>query len=168
MKSIRKKVFETNSSSVHSITVLKENVGKPITDEKIFVALGEFGWELDCYTEPSDILSYLYTAICCNYGQDYKKYIKIIENVLSKKSNVKLSWEEPIFDVYDDKYYLENGYIDHGYELSEWLKEIFDDEELLLATIVGGIIETGNDNGGCYCSEIPADAEIYYSYDKGN
>lgn len=169
MQKTRNNVFETNSSSIHTITVVNKSVELPITAKEIYVGLGEFGWELECYKEPHDILSYIYTAICYNYGKEYKTYTKFIEKVLSERTNVRLSWEEPIFDKYSNKYYLENGYIDHGYELKKWLEDLFDDDDLLLATIFGGIIETGNDNddsGGS--SIIPADVREYYSYYKGN
>ena len=48
---VRKNVFETNSSSTHSICVTKNN----IVDEKqnhIEFTIGEFGWEIDEYCSP--------------------------------------------------------------------------------------------------------------------
>lgn len=169
MKKQRNNVFETNSSSTHTITVINEDVATPITPQQYFVELGEFGWEFNLYRTPISILSYLYTAICCNYGLDYKKYINIIENTLSRVADIKIEWEEPIFEEYDGKYYLENGYIDHGYELKKWLEDLFNSEKLLLATIFEGVIETGNDNDcDCVQSIISSNVEAYYSYRKGN
>lgn len=66
MKQIRCGVFETNSSSTHSVSVkrnkgLQQNwmtVGK---DGYIHASLGEFGWEIETYCEQPDKLSYLLT-----------------------------------------------------------------------------------------------------------
>ena len=55
MKQIRTSVFETNSSSTHSIAISK----KPVTIGKyIYFGIGEFGWENDCV----NTADYLYTA----------------------------------------------------------------------------------------------------------
>jgi hypothetical protein len=69
-KVIRKGVFETNSSSTHSITIADS--GKlqntlPITDGKIFVTCEEFGWEQEVHTDAYTKLSYLKTNIFMAY-----------------------------------------------------------------------------------------------------
>ena len=45
MKQIRNGVFETNSSSIHSIAISKEPVINFL--DTIHFRLGEFGWEFD-------------------------------------------------------------------------------------------------------------------------
>lgn len=181
MRTIRNNTFETNSSSTHSITVPRKIVADnlPITAISIVVGIGEFGWEYETYNTPQDILSYLFTAICSNYKQDWRKYTLIIDDVLARYNvNIKITWEEPKFDITYDEYgnikyyYLDNGYIDHGYELMGWLDDIFNDEELLVQTILFGVIETGNDNDcwedECYSSTTAFDDTTTYFYYKGN
>ena len=169
MKTIRKNTFETNSSSTHSITVARKNVAIPVTEQNIFVEIGEFGWEFKTYDTPQEVLSYLYTAICCNYKQDYKKYTDKIDKVLAENTKTKVEWQEPKFDEYG---YLNDGYIDHGYELAEWLETLFENEELLLRTIFFGVVETGNDNDGCedemYCGQGWFNNAVEDVFYKGN
>ena len=65
MKNIRKSVFETNSSSTHSICIAKDvEVELP---KKLDLEFGEFGWECDRLDSLHSKSSYLYTAVV-NYG----------------------------------------------------------------------------------------------------
>lgn len=154
MKTIRNNVFETNSSSTHTIVIPRNQKQKERNNPQVLVAtLGEYGWEYETYY---DLLSYIYTAICCVYKEDYKKYTDKIDE-LASKYNMIIKWEEPEFHHYViepiNKYqkprigcYLENGSIDHDYELENFLKDLFADESLLLDAILGGYVNTGNDN----------------------
>lgn len=64
---IRRNVFESNSSSSHSLTVNKcGSTGKLEVDEyenKVITHFGEFGWGYDTYTDPETKLSYLVTML---------------------------------------------------------------------------------------------------------
>lgn len=64
-KQIRNNVFETNSSSVHSISIsgkgLRKNKMKIYPDGKIHVELNEFGKDLNFYSTQKMKLSYLCT-----------------------------------------------------------------------------------------------------------
>ena len=62
---IRRSVFETNSSSTHSISIVREptNIHFPTTLE---FNVGEFGWEWKTYSDYLSKASYLYTAILYN------------------------------------------------------------------------------------------------------
>ena len=55
-RQIRSSVFETNSSSTHSIAISKAHV---VAGKYISFRIGEFGWENGC----ADTADYLYTAI---------------------------------------------------------------------------------------------------------
>lgn len=57
-KQIRRSVFETNSSSTHSICISKKPVNIN-TERVIGFEIGDYGWENGCV----DIKDYLYTAI---------------------------------------------------------------------------------------------------------
>lgn len=68
MRSIRNGVFETNSSSTHSLSIRKSDKGLyPKTslvveeDNRIHVLLGEYGWEYEKYNRPIEKLAYLCT-----------------------------------------------------------------------------------------------------------
>jgi hypothetical protein len=69
MKNIRIGVFETNSSSSHSLTVSSGELQKSTLshqDGVIVGLLGDFGWEIEYYDSQSDKLSYLLTQIQYN------------------------------------------------------------------------------------------------------
>lgn len=64
MKNIRHGVFETNSSSTHSLTIKPGNhiLKFPENDEgKIVIDQGEFGWEVVDYHDAYTKASYCYT-----------------------------------------------------------------------------------------------------------
>ena len=68
MIQIRYGTFETNSSSTHSLTLrpnysLEPNYLRVFKDGYIHVELGEFGWEIENYTDQYHKLSYLLTMI---------------------------------------------------------------------------------------------------------
>ena len=77
MKKIRRNVFETNSSSTHSITFSRrdqtaESNHLPIEDDGyIHMRLGEFGWEINSYTDQYNKLSYLLTMCAELNGIDF-------------------------------------------------------------------------------------------------
>lgn len=70
MKSIRKNIFETNSSSTHSISFCNDmsnystNLFVEGYDDCVHVNLGQFGWQVEDYGNTYDKLSYLLTFIC--------------------------------------------------------------------------------------------------------
>lgn len=80
MKQIRKQIFETNSSSTHSVnfrknsdkydwTALDEYVNKD--DNKLHIKFGEFGWGYDEYEDAYNKLSYVLTMIMETKQADY-------------------------------------------------------------------------------------------------
>lgn len=60
MKTVRQSVFETNSSSVHSLTIVGEDklAITPLVGE-----FGEFGWGYETLDTPWERLAYLMTAL---------------------------------------------------------------------------------------------------------
>ena len=67
MKQIRNSVFETNSSSTHSVSIRHMESGIGIidveSDNKVHITFGEFGWEVDSYNDARTKLSYLVTMV---------------------------------------------------------------------------------------------------------
>lgn len=179
---IRKGTFETNSSSTHSIAISKNKVNIPV-GTTINFRIGEYGWEEREYGFPS----YMYTTLL--YNDDVESLEKL-KSILDKWG-VGYKFATPKWSYWGENKenrYLENGYVDHGYEASYIMKEILNDEDLLARALFGNsTVYTGNDNSSeddsmCYCAEkeiwndekesyIPnpnRDAEHYDYFFKGN
>lgn len=162
-RQIRSSVFETNSSSTHSIAISKAPV---IADGKsIHFGIGEYGWE----NGTANTANYLYTAILYVYGSEVaEEKIEHLKRILDKY-DVSYQFEEPKYWTSPSGEYtcLDNGYVDHGSELTEFLEAVFSNEDLLMRYLFGSsIVYTGNDNqdvrpSGCNI----ADAE-YYDWDE--
>lgn len=173
MLQIRNNVFETNSSSTHSLCISKK---EPIinTNETIYFNLGFYGWEVNTV----DMRDYIYTAVV-EASLDNKKeytYLDKFKNILSKY-NIKFFLEEPEIKIseFGGYEYLMNGGIDHDYELKDFLDAIFENEQLFLKCIFNSdsVVHTGNDNGYYYpfdednFIEKGEDENFFYFY-KGN
>lgn len=160
-RQIRSSVFETNSSSTHSIAISK---APAVIGKSIHFGIGEFGWENSC----ADTADYLYTAILYVYSSEVaEEKIEHLKRILDKY-DVSYEFEEPEYWIGSSgNAYLDNGYIDHGDELTEFLEAVFSNEDLLMRYLFGNsIVYTGNDNqderpSGCNI----ANAE-YYDWDE--
>ena len=119
MKKIRQGVFETNSSSTHSLSLRSsgdyENIY--IMNE---VSFGEFGWGLDVLKSSEDKLSYVLTFIgileCFDEIEDLDNIIPRLEKVNHIKWLKELVLdvtEEPLEIVLNDVEFYPFGYIDH-------------------------------------------------------
>lgn len=139
MIQIRSNVFETNSSSTHSIAISR----KPAAIGKsIYFRIGEFGWENDCV----NTADYLYTAILEQNNSN--ELLNRLKEILDKYS-IEYNFEGPKYQISSDGKYewLTYGYIDHGYELSEFLHTVLSNEDLLMRYLFGdSMVYTGNDN----------------------
>lgn len=148
MKQIRRGVFETNSSSTHSIAIPKQHAKK--YPDVVSFRIGEFGWEWE-QANPAD---YLYTAIFCYYGCRNPKCDEKIEQLKHALElyDIHYDMEDPAVATYswskkdEPRYYLDNGYIDHSEDLGSFLEAVFKDNETLLDFIFFGLVFTGNDN----------------------
>ena len=144
-RQIRNMVFETNSSSTHSIAIPRDC--KATNNVNFYI--GEFGWEW----EEVDAADYLYTAICdmAKTESEAKEKIEKIKSVLEERG-IDYHFgrvESHIWhDDYGNKDYfcLDNGYIDHGHELKDFVDELLNDEDKLVRFLSGGLVFTGNDN----------------------
>ncbi len=157
MKQTRRNVFETNSSSTHSICISKA----PVTAGKcIYFGIGEFGWENDCV----GTAAYLYTAILCM--DDSEELLNKLKDMLGRHG-IEYDFEEP---EYDEEYdYLNNGYIDHSYDTREFIDAVLADDDMLMRCLFGpdSCVYTGNDNqderpSGCNIAE-----EFIWEYENG-
>lgn len=168
MKKVRKGMFETNSSSTHTIIITDKNCEPgALVDFRI----GEFGWSHHILNTINDKASYLYTLACECYNRDvYQDLYEILV-----KYGVDCECSRPaVFKRYTDYEYLDNGYVDHASCGMDFVDAIFHSERRLIRYLFSdeSFVVTGNDN----CDEdeyeemekeadVPYDHEEYY---KGN
>lgn len=117
---IRRSVFETNSSSSHSISIDSDgiiDVGNLVShiDDGVLVIVpdGEFGWGLEEYTDPYTKAQYL--VMQALYEEDSRGSIHIdsIKSVLREVTGVdKVIISGGILSS-EDKYDYDHGCIDH-------------------------------------------------------
>lgn len=82
MKSkIREGIFETNSSSIHSLVLLNQELSKPNLrelrinkDGVIKIPLGYFGKNYRIYSSQKEKFSYIMTTFYCWFGEDITKF----------------------------------------------------------------------------------------------
>ena len=159
---IRRGVFETNSSSIHSICIAKEPLPELEFPKKLMFKHGEFGWEYECYRSVEGKASYLYAAICEIYSDKYKcEEIKNkLYDILSKRG-IEIEFEKEYTDEFGFKV---ESYIDHSWELKDWLDSLLHSKKRLLNFLFSekSYIHTGNDNSGYYIIHENYPHEEYY------
>lgn len=149
---IRRGVFETNSSSTHSICIAKNSDIK--LPKSVTFALGEFGWEVNTLKSVYDKASYLYTGlISVDRENDFKRIVKLLEG-----------WGVRV-EVFGSAGYY---YIDHVECLGEFFDAVCSDNEKLKRYLFSdfSFIITGNDN-----DDEDVDIKVDYEHDeyyKGN
>lgn len=140
MKNIRNGVFETNSSSVHSIAISKKKLPDSKIPSTVFFEIGEYGWENDVV---SDTASYLYSGAT-------ETQMETIKNIL-EESGIKCE-----FETRRNQW---DGYVDHEEDLIEFVDSLIRDKDKLFRFLFGdSVIYTGNDNSCeedamCYSGE---------------
>ena len=164
MVKIRSGMFETNSSSTHTIIVTDQK-----TDPGLFVdfRMGDFGWKFSKLTTIDEKASYLYTAACCLYNRDV--YQDLYEVLV--KYGVQCSCSKP---AKSDQYGICNGYVDHVDGVYRFVERMLGHEHALIKYLFSdeSFVITGNDN----CDEdqwewMEKEADVDYphtTYHKGN
>lgn len=189
-KQIRQGVFETNSSSTHTISIEKSNEFSRYvpTNTVIFFSSGQFGWENEVYHSSKNKAAYLWTGIVTSGIFDAEAIEKIKNSItrLFERYDCMVCFQPYKVGKYEtcDREYTEfadeYGYIDHSDELSEFLRAMFPDNEgtideaLFLNYLFNpySYIETSNDNSDedCY-GYYPSDNNIHgerIEFYKGN
>ena len=168
MKKIRHNVFETNSSSTHSICVAKDkNVSIPPI---IYFNIGQFGWEENTLDSIQEKASYIYTA--CLYNQD-NEALDSIKKIL-QENMIEAVFEEVKMKHYKTldkegneviKSYPETGYVDHGGNLYNFISHVAYDKELLFNYLFSPLsfVLTSNDNYGASVDiNVPYEHDAFY------
>lgn len=174
MRQIRKNVFETNSSSTHSVSVSSKNSSydsydclDPFKDydNKVYVKFGEFGWEICDYDTPYKKLQYVVTMLVETEGNNITCVddlfetdgFKLINDAVADYCDCDGIWidEDMKLDSYewDNKthYYIShNGYIDHqSCEDYSSVQDFLDDYGVDITKFIfdsGVVVHTDNDN----------------------
>ena len=183
---IRRGVFETNSSSVHTLTITK-NTNNLKFPKKLIFDSGDYGWEHACLTTPEKKASYLWEGIISVFPDhenknltEYNKAIASITKILKsvgvkavfKYNNPK--YEESkwgnCYEFYDKDDNVDDGYIDHSSELCTFLYDVCFDKTKLLNYLFSenSYIETGNDNEDDDFPSEDYETENCIVYVKGN
>lgn len=168
---VRKNVFETNSSSTHSLTVANKPDYSTLFPNKNgelrFANPPGFGWSWDTYDDPTSKAWYLYLYLRDweNGGANcpYDKYdktkdarsqftdvalekLELLEKVIKDQTGAdSIIWD----DKADEKHYTSlEGYIDHQSVEYGLDGDVEFTEQSLKDFVfgIGSIIETGNDN----------------------
>lgn len=176
MIQIRKGIFETNSSSVHSIQISKDNDDfLNNLPEKLGFTGGEFGWEWCNYIDYQNKFNYLVIGIesWANTPEEFNAYWSKICSILNKW-NIEVEFPE----VVQKPGYIELSrtkygycYIDHVNELGRFIEKVVNDETLLMTYLFSptSYVSTGNDNEDDDWFIYPKDGkEILLGYEKEN
>ena len=111
-RQIRRKVFETNSSSMHSLTVEKKGITEYLhvdeDENKVIVNFGEFGWGYETYNDAETKLSYLITMLAQYNSFSAEELYDTDE--FRRINNIVASRCECDGIIIDDSY---DGYVDH-------------------------------------------------------
>lgn len=194
-KQIRKSVFETNSSSTHSICInSKENLVIP--EQVAFSTSEEFGWENELHNDLWTKASYFYLSLV-DYIEDklhedtnhtvkdlpiheqmkilleeLKKYENMIETWLHEVGVQKVTFYHPSIGISnwtnkEEAYYQIEGYIDHIGDTKDFIRALLEDKDLFYhyLFVSDSCVITGNDNDDMEIDEPDTCDVVFY---KGN
>lgn len=149
-KLIRKSVFETNSSSCHSISISSDDVVYdgiiPASDNKIYLKPMEFGWDINEYRDPMSKLTYCWIYVQDWTDKEQQEFSQILSNVVCQHTGADEIVMELEYDKWNpDGYY---GYIDHQSVECNDLHHMFYQPEYLKNFIFNpnSVLRTDNDN----------------------
>jgi hypothetical protein len=130
MINIRKGVFETNSSSMHSLTIKNEPINRDIDDSEIVIDVGngEYGWSGSTLYSWEDKADYF--GVECFY--DDNKQEQLTRALKSKFPNAKIRFGN-------------SGHIDHQSSGDAWNK-VDSDEDLYDILFGDSYVTIDNDN----------------------
>lgn len=166
-RQIRRSVFETNSSSMHSLTVTPNGEMDNLTvdeyENKVITEFGEFGWEVRRYTDANTKLSYLVTMLIETHGdcysmdelyetEDFKLINEAVANycncdgiIINSKLEQWKSYDGELRDWNDH-----DGYIDHqSVEDYSSVRDFLEQNGCTVTEFIfdkGVILHTDNDN----------------------
>lgn len=123
MITIRKGIFETNSSSTHVITIAKEDFSSNDIKEIKFINGIDFGWNYNKYSDANSKFTYLLIAMSGMKYEDFKRGTDLItkslkghgvERIIYPEIKVKEKNKNDIIVELKENDPFENSTIDHG------------------------------------------------------
>ena len=193
---IRRGVFETNSSSVHSISIIKDNFKGSLPKRFVINCNGEFGWEGDTYDDSTSKAAYLYQAIKyyteknVNVNDEKERIQGLMDKFIGNLESYGIkvvcpyrftkitSMEIGPNENYDYVTFVDengnepadNGYLDHGSEAKEFVDYVLSSPENTVKFIFDYrcYIETGNDNEDSCVDNEPCKYGEAIMFEKGN
>lgn len=153
---VRHGVFETNSSSTHSVCIATGKIGPPsLKGQVLEIGPGEFGWEVEDHYDFYTKASYLYTW-CYNQSRTYDD--SDVELELTGERKEKLDMLTEVLKEYTgcsevlytkSLGYYSRGYIDHQSDSCDCPSiEVFTTKDSLVNFLFNNssFIHTDNDN----------------------
>ena len=172
MYQIRSSIFETNSSSTHSICITSDRRNLSIP-EKLTFRCDSFGWSWCELRTPEDKAAYLYASMLSLYPREKvnKMTAKIIDALAEE--GVVCKFEKPEYHDYGSgRLYCTNADVDHAGANShiQFIEQTVHNKNRLLRYLFSedSFVLTGNDNapyGRNVDINVSYDHEEYY---KGN
>lgn len=171
MIQIRNNMFETNSSSTHSLCISKEEFDRTLIPKYLNIrANEEFGWSQETYCDPESKANYLFQVLYdCDCQAEIEALTEKINNI-AQKYNVRISFPKPEadkFGMYTD------GYVDHAGDAVPFVQELIDDEDKLCRFLFNpnSCIYTGSDcvddpDAACYVADTVESNGYTWGYDK--
>ena len=193
---IRRGVFETNSSSVHSISIIKDNFKGTLPKKFVINCNGEFGWEGDTYDDSSSKAAYIYQAIKyyteknANVNDEKERLQDLMDKFIGNLESYGIkvvcpyrftkitSMEIGSNENYDYVAFVDengneppvDGYLDHGSEAKEFVDYVLSSPENTVKFIFDYrcYIETGNDNEDSCVDNESCNYGEAIMFEKGN
>lgn len=152
MYQIRRNVFETNSSSSHSLTLAHEAlVTQPFADDVlregvVTVAPGEFGWAWERFYAPASKLAYLVTYLTGGEVEDTAE--DLTEALIARDARMAML-AQVVHEHTGCTLRVAPGYGHIDHQSLDVAERAFDTEQELAAFVFGegSYLQTGNDNG---------------------
>lgn len=153
-RQIRQGVFESNSSSTHSLCIATGT--EYSVPHNVEFGFGDFGWSFDKLSSRQERANYLYTCLAYLEPDKLKEYLQFIHTALKHAGVEDIFYEDFKFSIGswrgDLTFWIEpgDGYVDHGDEARDFVDSVCSDEKLLLDYLFSdkSYILTGNDNDG--------------------
>jgi hypothetical protein len=157
MRQIRNGVFETNSSSTHSICldtgVSMRTIRETLQNRtRLVFRLDSFGWEVNHLILPAEKADYLYASILDLYERDEVTQATVFITDTLAKYGIEAVFEEPEWEEYNGRWITFDAHVDHAgaHDHEEFVQLMLHSESSLMKYLFssGSFVITANDNMG--------------------
>lgn len=170
MRQERRCVFETNSSSTHSICIATNRNTELSYPDKLIFYCKDFGWSFDRLETPEEKAAYLYASLLNLYSRGKAQEVMAFIMEALASVGVECEFDEAIYQNCGRDYYVENASVDHcgDGDLQRFVDQTTSNKGRLLRYLFSkdSFVLTGNDN-----SDTDVDIHVTYpheEYYKGN